>query len=48
VGRPFHLAIPPGDDRRATLAEADTEMMRRIAALVEPRHRGSWEPWPQD
>jgi 1-acyl-sn-glycerol-3-phosphate acyltransferase len=48
VGRPFHLAIPPGGDRRATLAEADTEMMRRIAALVEPRHRGSWEPWPQD
>ena len=46
VGRPFHLAIPPGADRRAALADADVELMRRIAALVEPRHRGAWEPWP--
>jgi 1-acyl-sn-glycerol-3-phosphate acyltransferase len=45
VGRPFHLAIPPGADRRAALADADVELMRRIAALVEPRHRGDWEPW---
>lgn len=48
VGRPFHLTIPPGADRRAALAAADLEMMRRIAALVEPRHRGAWEPWPDD
>ena len=27
-------------------AAADEELMRRIAALVEPRHRGEWEPWP--
>ncbi len=48
VGQPFHLAIPGGVDRRAALADADTELMRRIAALVEPRHRGDWEPWPTD
>ncbi|HSM32765.1 MAG TPA: lysophospholipid acyltransferase family protein [Anaerolineae bacterium] len=48
VGRPFHLVIPDGVDRRAALADADAELMRRIAALVEPRHRGAWEPWPQD
>jgi 1-acyl-sn-glycerol-3-phosphate acyltransferase len=48
VGRPFHLAIPEGVDRRAALAEADAELMRRIAALVAPRHRGPWEPWRDD
>ena len=48
VGRPFHMAIPPGADRRAALEAADVEVMRRIAALVEPRHRGKWEPWPED
>ena len=46
VGRPFHLIIPQGVDRRTALAAADVELMRRIAALVEPRHRGTWEPWP--
>ncbi len=48
VGRPFQLVIAEGADRRAALADADAELMRRIAALVEPRHRGTWEPWPQD
>jgi 1-acyl-sn-glycerol-3-phosphate acyltransferase len=48
VGRPFRLQVPDGADRRAALADADTELMRRIAALVEPRHRGPWQPWPQD
>ena len=38
----------PLSDRRAALEAADAELMRRIAALVEPRHRGKWEPWPQD
>ena len=47
VGRPFTLEIAPGTDRRAALAAADEELMRRIAALVEPRHRGRWEPWPE-
>lgn len=46
VGRPFRLTLAEGTDRRAALEAADTEMMRRIAALVEPRHRGKWEPWP--
>lgn len=48
AGRPFHLTVPAGVDRRAALAEADLELMRRIAALVEPRHRGEWEPWPPE
>ena len=46
VGRPFKLELPAGVERRAALAAADVELMRRIAALVEPRHRGAWEPWP--
>ena len=29
-----------------SLAAADAQVMRRIAALVDPRHRGDWEPWP--
>jgi 1-acyl-sn-glycerol-3-phosphate acyltransferase len=45
VGRPFVLGLE-GDDRRAALAAADAQVMRRIAALVEARHRGEWEPWP--
>jgi 1-acyl-sn-glycerol-3-phosphate acyltransferase len=48
VGKPFQLAIPAGADRRAALADSDTELMRRIAALVEPGHRGDWEPWPAE
>jgi 1-acyl-sn-glycerol-3-phosphate acyltransferase len=48
AGKPFHLTIPAGVDRRAALADADIELMRRIAALVEPRHRGEWEPWPPE
>ena len=46
VGRPFHLTLQDATDRRAALAAADEELMRRIAALLEPRHRGEWEPWP--
>jgi 1-acyl-sn-glycerol-3-phosphate acyltransferase len=45
VGRPFHLAVPDGADRRAALAAADAELMARIAALLDRRHRGAWEPW---
>lgn len=48
VGRPFTLSIPAGVDRREALSDADAELMRRIAALVEPRHRGDWEPWPNE
>jgi 1-acyl-sn-glycerol-3-phosphate acyltransferase len=45
VGRPFTLTLE-GGDRRAAIAAADAQVMRRIAALVDPRHRGAWEPWP--
>jgi len=48
VGRPFHLRLPEGSERRSALADADDELMRRIAALVDARHRGAYEPWPQD
>lgn len=45
-GPVYQPTVPKGADRRAALAAADDELMRRIAALVEPRHRGDWEPWP--
>jgi hypothetical protein len=45
-GPVFTLHAERSGDRRAALATADTEVMRRIAALVEARHRGDWEPWP--
>jgi 1-acyl-sn-glycerol-3-phosphate acyltransferase len=46
VGQPFRLTLE-GDDRRAALAAADDQIMRRIATLVDPRHRGDREPWPE-
>ncbi len=48
MGRPFRLRTPEGVERRTALAAADAEIMRRIATLVDPRHRGDWEPWPDD
>lgn len=45
-GKPYQPVIEKGADRRTALAAADEELMRRIAALVDPRHRGDWEPWP--
>lgn len=48
VGRPFQLVLPRDTDRRAALSACDIELMRRIAALVDPPHRGAWEPWPED
>ena len=48
VGRPFTLTIPKGADRREALEAADAQLMRRIATLVDPRHRGKWEPWPAE
>jgi len=47
IGTPYQPVADRGGDRRAALAAADEELMRRIAALVEPRHRGDWEPWPE-
>jgi 1-acyl-sn-glycerol-3-phosphate acyltransferase len=46
IGRPYQPVAEKGADRRAALAAADEELMRRIAALVDPRHRGDREPWP--
>lgn len=43
---PAYLPTTPKGDRRAALAAADEELVRRIAALLEPRHRGDVEPWP--
>jgi 1-acyl-sn-glycerol-3-phosphate acyltransferase len=45
IGRPYQPVVERGGDRRAALAAADEELMRRIAALVEPRHRGDRLPW---
>jgi 1-acyl-sn-glycerol-3-phosphate acyltransferase len=44
VGEPFRLAdvLPPGIDRRAAKPLATTMIMRRIAALLDPRHRGAY------
>ncbi|MEJ7753670.1 MAG: lysophospholipid acyltransferase family protein [Candidatus Limnocylindrales bacterium] len=40
VGQPFTLMADPSLSRRQALAAANEELMRRIAALVEERHRG--------
>jgi len=40
VGQPFLLTVDPGLPRRAALAAANDELMRRIAELVDERHRG--------
>jgi 1-acyl-sn-glycerol-3-phosphate acyltransferase len=44
VGRPFTVAVDASLTRRQALARASDEIMGRIAALVEPRHRGRFEP----
>ena len=45
VGRPFSLeAGTGGRARRAQMESASEEIMRRIAALVDERHRGPYEP----
>jgi 1-acyl-sn-glycerol-3-phosphate acyltransferase len=47
VGPPFRLTLAQEIDRRSALHAADEELMRRIAALLDPRHRGDWQPWPE-
>jgi 1-acyl-sn-glycerol-3-phosphate acyltransferase len=44
IGAPFKLAdeLPPGLDRKAAKAAATDLIMRRIAALLDPRHRGPY------
>jgi 1-acyl-sn-glycerol-3-phosphate acyltransferase len=42
IGRPFRLAdeLPAGLDRKSAKTAATDLIMRRIAALLDPRHRG--------
>jgi 1-acyl-sn-glycerol-3-phosphate acyltransferase len=42
VGHPFRLAAATGADRREALSRATEELMSRLAALLDPRHRGRW------
>jgi 1-acyl-sn-glycerol-3-phosphate acyltransferase len=44
VGSPFRLEdhLPPDVDRKAAKGLATTLIMRRIAALLDPRHRGTY------
>jgi 1-acyl-sn-glycerol-3-phosphate acyltransferase len=44
IGAPFRLAdvLPEGLDRKAQKAEATGVIMRRIAALLDERHRGAY------
>jgi 1-acyl-sn-glycerol-3-phosphate acyltransferase len=44
VGLPFRLEeiLPPDLDRKAAKGLATTLIMRRIAALIDPRHRGPY------
>jgi 1-acyl-sn-glycerol-3-phosphate acyltransferase len=44
IGEPFKLAdlLPPGVDRKSAKRLATTLIMRRIAALLDPRHRGPY------
>lgn len=44
VGRPFTLDLDPALPRKAATQAATEEIMRRIAALVDERHRGRYEP----
>jgi 1-acyl-sn-glycerol-3-phosphate acyltransferase len=44
IGEPFRLGqlLPPELDRKAAKGLATTLIMRRIAALLDPRHRGTY------
>lgn len=42
VGEPFTLELDPALSRRAATQAASDEIMRRIAALVDERHRGRY------
>jgi 1-acyl-sn-glycerol-3-phosphate acyltransferase len=42
IGRPFTVALDPALPRRAAMEAATDEIMRRVAALVDERHRGRY------
>jgi 1-acyl-sn-glycerol-3-phosphate acyltransferase len=48
IGEPFKVAdaIPSGLDRKAQKAAATEVIMQRIAALLDPRHRGAYGTEP--
>jgi 1-acyl-sn-glycerol-3-phosphate acyltransferase len=50
IGSPFRAAdvVPAGADRRAAKTIATTAIMGRIAALLEPRHRGAYAAAVED
>ena len=46
VGAPFTLTADPAVPRREAYAAATDQMMRRIAELLDERHRGRWDVSP--
>jgi len=44
IGEPFRVGdlLPPEIDRKAAKSLATTLIMRRIASLLDPRHRGTY------
>ena len=46
VGRPFTLELDPNLPHRQAMAAASDELMRRIAALIDERHRGRFDTAP--
>jgi 1-acyl-sn-glycerol-3-phosphate acyltransferase len=44
IGKPYTLTLNPELPRREALAAADEELLGRIAALVDERHRGGHQP----
>ncbi len=42
VGKPFSIELDPSKARRAALEAATDEIMRAIAAQLDPRHRGRY------
>jgi 1-acyl-sn-glycerol-3-phosphate acyltransferase len=45
VGKPFDLGLDASLPRREAMNRASDEIMRRIAGLVDERHRGGYEPF---
>jgi 1-acyl-sn-glycerol-3-phosphate acyltransferase len=49
IGEPFRVSelLPPGTDRKTQKSLATDLIMRRIAALLDPRHRGPYADVPE-
>ena len=48
VGKPFRVRLDPVLQRRAAVNVASTEIMSRIAALVDPPIRGRYRAWADE